>query len=129
VPLTPQEIFQRYIHAGAITRDPAALAALFTEDGVYEAPLAREGDAFPRRLVGRDAIEAGVAAAYTRLPAYTADPVDPARTSFTLHTTTEPDTFIAEIDTGFVSGAEMSLVQIFRVRDGRISHLRVYFAQ
>jgi ketosteroid isomerase-like protein len=129
VTLTPQEIFQRYIHAGAITRDPAALAALFTEDGVYEAPLAREGDAFPRRLAGREAIRAGIEQAYTHTPAPTRDPIDPAGTSFTLHTTADPDVFIAEIDTAFVSGATMSLVQIFRVRDGRISHLRDYFAE
>ncbi|GIF72603.1 nuclear transport factor 2 family protein [Asanoa siamensis] len=125
---TPQEIFQRYIHAGAMTRDPDALAALFTADGVYEAPFARDGDAVPRRLAGREAIRAGMAAAYLRLPAPADDPVDPTRTSFTLHATAEPDVFIAEIDTAFVSGATMSLVQIFRVRDGLISHLRDYFA-
>jgi ketosteroid isomerase-like protein len=127
VPLTSQEIFQRYIHAGALSRDPAAVAALFTEDGVYEAPLARDGDVFPRRLTGPDEIRAGIAAAYARMPPVT-DPVDPTRTSFTLHSTADPDVVIAEIDTTSVSGATMSLVQIFRVRDGRISHLRDYFA-
>ena len=49
----PQEIFERYICAGAMTRDPDALAELFTPDGVYEAPLVPEGHAFPRRLAGR----------------------------------------------------------------------------
>jgi ketosteroid isomerase-like protein len=125
----PEEIFQRYVYACAMSRDPEALAALFTEDGVYEAPLASAGDPFPRRLVGRDAIRAGVAAAYARMPAAGDDPVDPVRTAFTLHTTADPDIFIAEIDTTFRSETTMSLVQIFRVRDGLISHLRDYFRQ
>ncbi|MEV0719600.1 nuclear transport factor 2 family protein [Asanoa sp. NPDC050611] len=125
----PQEIFQRYVHAGAMSRDPDALAALFTPDGVYEAPLAGDGDVFARRLAGRDAIRAGMAAAYARMPSAGDDPVDPAGTSFTLHTTGDPDVFVAEIDTALRSGARMSLVQIFRVRDGLIHHLRDYFAR
>ncbi|MEV4535011.1 nuclear transport factor 2 family protein [Asanoa sp. NPDC049518] len=126
---TQEEIFQRYVYAGALSRDPDALAALFTEDGVYEAPLAGPGDPFPRRLVGRAAIRAGMAAAYARMPAAEDDPVDPIRTSFTLHTTADPDVFVAEIDTTLMSDTTMSLVQIFRVRDGLISHLRDYFRQ
>jgi len=39
VTLTHKEIFERYLYAGAISRNPGAVAALFTEDGVYEAPL------------------------------------------------------------------------------------------
>jgi hypothetical protein len=39
VTLTHKEIFERYLYAGAISRDPDAQAAMFTEDGVYEAPL------------------------------------------------------------------------------------------
>jgi len=126
---TPEEIFQRYVYAGAMSRDPDALAALFTDDGVYEAPLAGDGGAFPRRLAGREAIRSGLAAAYTLLPATDDDPVDPIRTAFTLHTTADPDVFIAEIDTTLMSDTTMSLVQIFRVRDGLISHLRDYFRQ
>jgi ketosteroid isomerase-like protein len=124
----PQEIFTRYVQAGAISRDPDALAALFTPDGVYEAPLAGDGDVFPRRLAGRDVIRSGLAAAYARMPAADDDPVDPIRTSFTLHTTADPDVFIAEVDTTLMSDTRMSLVQIFRVRDGLIAHLRDYFA-
>jgi hypothetical protein len=33
VDLTHKDIFDRYIYAGAITRNPDAVAALFTEDG------------------------------------------------------------------------------------------------
>ena len=111
-----------------MSHDPDALAALFTEDGIYEAPLANDGDLFPRRLVGRDVIRSGMAAAYARMPAADDDPVDPIRTSFTLHTTGDPDVFIAEVDTTLMSDTRMSLVQIFRVREGLIHHLRDYFA-
>ena len=123
--MSPQEIFQRYIHAGAMSRDPERVAALFAEDGVYEAPFAREGDVFPPRWSGRTAIRDGLAAAYQRMPPI--EPVDTERTRFTLHLTADPDVFVAEIDTVFVSGATMSLVQIFRLRDGLIHQLRDYF--
>ena len=53
--LTHKEIFERYLYAGAITRNPDAIAAMFTEDGVYDAPLVPEGHPL-HRLVGRDAI-------------------------------------------------------------------------
>ena len=56
--LTHKEIFERYVHAGAITRNPDAIAAMFADDGVYEAPLAPDGHPL-RRLVGRDAIRTG----------------------------------------------------------------------
>jgi limonene-1,2-epoxide hydrolase len=48
-----------------------------------------------------------------------------------LHTTSSPDVFIAEIDTVFDGDGEdvtVSLVQIFRIRDGKIARLRDYFA-
>ncbi|SCF15460.1 SnoaL-like domain-containing protein [Micromonospora matsumotoense] len=60
--LTHQEIFERYVYAGAVTRDPDAIAALFTEEGVYDAPLAPDGHPLPGRLVGRAAIRAGTSA-------------------------------------------------------------------
>lgn len=56
VTLTHKEIFERYMYAGAISRDPEAVAAMFTEDGVYEAPLVPDDHRLPRRLAGRDAI-------------------------------------------------------------------------
>ncbi|WP_429216448.1 hypothetical protein [Kitasatospora sp. MAP12-9] len=54
-----------------------------------------------------------------------------------LHTTADPDVFIAEIDTIFDGDGDgdgdgedvaVSLVQIFRIRDGKIARLRDYFA-
>ena len=54
--LTHKELFERYVYAGAVTRNPDAIAAMFTEDGVYDAPLAPDGHPLHRRLTGRDAI-------------------------------------------------------------------------
>jgi ketosteroid isomerase-like protein len=125
---TAREIFGRYLHAGALSRNADALAELFTEDGVYEAPLVPAGHGFPHRLAGREAIRAGIAAYYRRT-ADTPGPgaVDAAKSGFVLHDTADPDVFVAEIDTVFDGGATISLVQIFRLRDGKIARLRDYF--
>ena len=127
---THKQIFERYVYAGAIQRDPDAQAALFTDDGVFEAPLVPEGHVLPRRLDGREAIRAGVGA-YHQHPAYQVT-VDTARSGYVLHDTADPDVFIVELDTVLVGpegqATTMSLVQIFRVRDGRIASLRDYFA-
>ena len=126
----PQEIFERYIWAGAMTRNPDALAELFTPDGVFEAPLVPEGHAFPRRLAGRAEIRAGMAAYYER-STDTGGTVNVVQSRYVLHATADPDVFIAEIDTVF-DGADgattMLLVQIFRVSEGKIALLRDYFA-
>ncbi|MCP2329140.1 ketosteroid isomerase-like protein [Hamadaea flava] len=125
--LSHEELFQRYVYAGAIRRDPDALAELFTEDGWIEAPLLPAGHRLPRRIEGREAIRTQIGA-YHREPAYKA-PVDVSRSRYVLHETADPDVFIAEIDTAFEGAAEsMSLVQIFRVRGGLIESLRDYFA-
>lgn len=121
----PRQIFERYIYSG-MTRNAEALADLFAPDGVYEAPLVPPDGGFPYLLNGRDEIRAGMAAYYER-SASTVRGVDMDRTGYVLHTTTDPDVFIAEIDTVFDDGSVMSLVQIFRVRDGKITRLRDYF--
>lgn len=128
--ISHKEIFERYVYAGAITRNPDAIAAMFTEDGVFEAPLVPDGHPLlPRRLVGRDAIRAGISA-YQQDPAFQGK-VDAARSAYVLHDTADPDVFIAEIDAVFDEadgrGATMSLVQIFRLRDGQIAMVRDYF--
>ncbi|AVT36106.1 nuclear transport factor 2 family protein [Plantactinospora sp. BB1] len=127
---THRELFERYVHAGAISRDPEAIAALFTDDGEYEAPLVPEGHPLPRRLVGREAIRSGIGA-YHREPAYQGT-VDAAASGYVLHETADPDVFLVEIDTVLVAPTgqrtTVSLVQVFRVRAGRIAKLRDYFA-
>lgn len=129
--LTHKEIFERYIYAGAITRNPDAIAAMFTEDGVYEAPLVPDGHPLHGRLVGRDAIRSGISV-YHQQPTYQGT-MNLERTAYLLHDTMDPDIFIAEIDVAFDEADErrttMSLVQIFRIRDGQIATLRDYFAE
>jgi uncharacterized protein len=131
VTLTHKEIFERYVYAGAVTRDSAAIAAMFTEDGVYDAPLAPDGHPLHRRLVGRDAIRAGIGV-YHQQPAYEGV-VNLERSAYVLHDTADPDVFIAEIDAAFDEAGgrrtTMSLVQIFRLRDGQIAMLRDYFSE
>ncbi|MGA5822862.1 nuclear transport factor 2 family protein [Kitasatospora sp. NPDC094028] len=132
MPATPQEIFQRYVHAGSLTHDADALAETFTEDGVFEVPLLPADAVLPRRMVGREAIRTAMAAYYEQLPKDGRAP-NFAKSAFVLHTTADPEVFIAEIDTVFdgEGGGEdevVSLVQIFRTRDGRIARLRDYFS-
>jgi ketosteroid isomerase-like protein len=119
------------MYAGAVTRNPDAIAAMFTEDGVYDAPLAPDGHPLHRRLVGRDAIRAGISV-YHQQPTYQ-DAVNLERSAFVLHDTADPDVFIAEIDVAFDEAdgrrTTMSLVQIFRLRDGQIAMLRDYFSE
>ncbi|MCU7722611.1 nuclear transport factor 2 family protein [Actinoplanes sp. KI2] len=128
--LTHKKIYERYVYAGAITRNPAAIAALFTEDGVYEAPLVPDGHPL-HHLVGHDEIRAGTAAYHEHM----APPgvMNPEESAYVLHDTPDPDVFIVEIDVAFDQAdgrrTTMSLVQIFRLRDGRIARLRDYFAE
>jgi ketosteroid isomerase-like protein len=130
VGLTHKEIFERYIYAGAISRNPDAVAAMFTEDGVSEAPLAPDGHPL-RRLVGRDAIRTGVSRYHQQLSS--PGTMNPQRSTYVLHDAADPDVFIAEIDVAFdrADGQQttMSLVQIFRLRGGQIAVLRDYFAE
>ncbi|WP_327673987.1 nuclear transport factor 2 family protein [Kitasatospora sp. NBC_00458] len=130
---TPQQIFESYVHAGSLTRNADALAENFTEDGVLEAPLMPAGAAFPGRLVGREEIRSTLAAYYERQAEAAVRPPNLAKSGYVLHTTADPDVFIAEIDTVFDGEGDgddvtVSLVQIFRIRDGRIARLRDYFA-
>jgi ketosteroid isomerase-like protein len=131
VALTRQEIFERYIYAGAITRNPDAIAAMFTDDGVYDAPLVPDGHPLRRRLVGRDAIRTGIGV-YHRQPTYQGT-MNVERSAYVLHDTADPDVFVAEIDVAFDEAdgrrTTMSLVQIFRLRDGQIAMLRDYFVE
>jgi len=129
--MSPGEIYQRYLMASAITRDADALAGLFAADGVLESPLIPPGHHYPRRLEGREEISAGMAAFYERRPAGPRQAVDTARSGFQLHTTADPGVFIVEIDVVLSSPAgteNVSLVQIFRVSDGKIVLMRDYFA-
>ncbi|MFJ8311063.1 MULTISPECIES: nuclear transport factor 2 family protein [unclassified Streptomyces] len=130
---TPQEIFQSYLYAGSMTRNADALAENFTEDAVFEAPLMPAGAAFPRRLVGREEIRSAMSAYYEQQVKGGDHSPNLEKSGYVLHTTADPDVFIAEIDTVFDGDGDgddvtISLVQIFRIRDGKIARLRDYFA-
>jgi ketosteroid isomerase-like protein len=106
------------------------VAEMFTPDGVLESPLVPPGHAFPNRMTGRAEIRRELAAHHARS---TGGPikVDVPRTRYVLHTTADPDVFIAEIDAAVDTDGEisiMSFVRIFRLRDGEIALLRDYFA-
>jgi ketosteroid isomerase-like protein len=145
--MTHEEIYQRYLYAGALTRDADALAELFAPDGVVESPLVPEGHEYPRRLEGREQIRAGMAAYYQRAAiggetpgageaaggpaAPGSEAVDTGESRYVLHATGDPDVFIAEVDAvvgGSDGNSTVSLVQIFRVREGQITLLRDYFS-
>jgi limonene-1,2-epoxide hydrolase len=102
---------------------------MFTEDGVYEAPLVPDGHRLPRRLAGRDAIRAGLSAFHRELASQ--GTVNAGQSRLTLHDTMDADVFIAELDAVLDHPGgpceQVSLVQIFRIRDGRIAVLRDYF--
>ncbi|NBE99298.1 nuclear transport factor 2 family protein [Nonomuraea sp. KC401] len=113
-----------------MSRDATALAEMFTADGVLETPLVSAGRSFPRRMEGHEEIRQAMAAYYER-SANDDRTVNVDKTRYVLHTTTDSNVFIVEIDTAFESPAgasSMSLVQIFRLRDGKVALLRDYFA-
>jgi ketosteroid isomerase-like protein len=113
-----------------MTRNADALADLFATDGVLESPLVPAGHDYPRRVEGREQIRAAMAAFYER-SANVSQPVEVAESRYELHTTSDPGVFIAEVDAvvnGPAGTTTISLVQIFRVRDGKIALLRDYFA-
>jgi hypothetical protein len=96
VPATPQEIYQRYVWASAITQNADAVAEMFAVDGVLEAPLVPAGRAIPRRLQGREEIRRGLAAYYER-DAYeraglAGRTVNAEKSRYVVHTTADPDT-------------------------------------
>jgi uncharacterized protein len=127
---THKEIFEQYTYASAVARNPDAVAAMFTDDGVFEAPLVPDGHPL-RHLVGRDAIRTGITA-YHQQPAYPGT-INLERSAYVLHDTADPDVFIAEIDVAFdqANGRQttMSLVRIYRLRGGLIAMVRDYFAE
>src|SRR5690349_22147153 len=82
VDLTHKQLFERYMYAGAITRNPDAIAAMFTEDGVYDSPLVPDHHPL-RHLVGHDAIRTGTSV-YHQQPTYPGT-VNLERSAYVLH--------------------------------------------
>jgi hypothetical protein len=119
------------MYAGAFTRNPDAIAAMFTDDGVFEAPLVPDDHPLRGPVLGRDAIRAATSV-YHRRPTYQGS-LNLDRTGYVLHDTPDPDVFIVEIDVAFDEAdgrrTTMSLVQIYRLRGEQIAMLRDYFSE
>lgn len=127
--MTPKELHERYVYLGMV-RDSDAQAALFAEDGVLEMPLAADGT--PVRVEGRENVRAYLKELHAQLPApQPGHGVDFARSRSVLHLTEDPDVFIAEIDAALtvdgVPTTTMSLVHIYRTRDGEFVQIRDYY--
>jgi ketosteroid isomerase-like protein len=113
-----------------MTRDADARADMFTPDGVLEAPFAPAGRPIPQRAEGREEIRAVLSALYREPPAADQE-VNVEESRYVLHETADPGVFIAEIDAVLETAGvaeTVSMVQIFRIRDGKIAMIRDYFA-
>jgi limonene-1,2-epoxide hydrolase len=129
MPTAPQELFERYTWTG-LTRNADARADMFTPDGVLEAPFAPAGRPIPQRVQGREEIRAVLSALYREPPAADQN-VKVEESRYVLHETADPGVFIAEIDAVLDTAGvaeTVSMVQIFRIRDGQIAMIRDYFA-
>jgi ketosteroid isomerase-like protein len=118
----PLEVLERRRQC-VITRDMAAFADLFAEDGMIELPFAAKG--MPARLAGREAIRE-----FSTRTASWAVEVSELRVRH-LHQTLDPEVVIVELTTvGRVTTTgepfEVPCIQVFRIRDGRIVLFRDY---
>lgn len=122
---SPRAVWERS-HQHVQSYDLERFADMFAIDGVLELPFAPAG--VPRRLDGREAIRrflapAGRAAreAGRRIVGYS---------SVVLHQSTDPEVVVAEFDLDGVTATgetyRLSYIQVVRVRDGRIVHMRDY---
>ncbi|MBR8743950.1 nuclear transport factor 2 family protein [Nocardiopsis sp. MG754419] len=122
MPDSPTAVFHR---AGEhlLSHDMRAFTALYAEDAVMEFPFAPPGA--PRRLDGREEIEAYLAGYTDMLDVRNIDEV-------TVHRTTDPDVIIAELA---VSGRKVPddapytarYVAVLTISGGLIRHYRDYW--
>jgi hypothetical protein len=99
---------------------------MFNDDGVFEAPLVPDDHMLPHPLAGSEAIRAGIGA-YHRNSAHQGT-VHVERSPLRHSPHSRSNVFIAEIDTVLDDvdrqSRTMSLVQIFRPREGQIALVR-----
>jgi hypothetical protein len=120
--MTPLEVLAQRDRI-LLDMDMDAFVDLFAEDGVIEMPFAVDG--VPNRLAGRDAIREFSGRA-SDLPMRITD----LRT-VAAHETLDPEVVVVEIVTvGEVRATgttfEVSCIQVFRIRDGKIVLFRDY---
>lgn len=124
-----QQIFERYIWC-VMTRNADAAAEMFTDDGVVEAPFVADDAIYPGKVQGREAIRQFITDFHRRTAG--AEPkVNIEQSRYVIHTTSDADVFIAEVDVVIDTDSgpvDRPSVYIFRLRDGQIAVLRDYFA-
>jgi uncharacterized protein len=102
-----RKIFERYMYVGAITRNPDAIAAVLTKDGVYRAPLVptavRCGAWWAAMRSGPEP-----ACITSNRPTYPGT-LNLERFAYVLHDTPDPDVLIAEIAVAFDQPVEQPL--------------------
>lgn len=127
--LSPREVFDRKLRL-AMAGDREEEVELFAPDAVVEFPFAPDG--VPERFEGREQILA-MSKALDGIRRGAKFRVLEDRSSLTVHETGDPEVVIAEIDayveaeaTGEVRPVRQ--IHVYRIRDGRIVHLRDFFA-
>jgi uncharacterized protein len=126
--VTPKEIYQHQLMLAA-GGDRAAQMEFYAPDAVMEAPFAPPGA--PSRLEGRDQILAMSVALDQARP----EGMELVReeSNLVVHETTDPEVVIAEVDAKVsVPGSDQRLdvrqVHVVRIRNGRIVHIKDYYA-
>jgi ketosteroid isomerase-like protein len=121
---SPQDIAER-IRASLIGKD--ANAGLYADDAVYETPFALPGAV--RRIEGRDAIEAHMAA---RAGDGMSSMLDIQHADAVIHTTADPEVVVLETEVHGVNAGTgepfrfASSIGVLRVRQGKIVSWRDY---
>jgi uncharacterized protein len=126
--MTPKEIYEKQLRL-ALAGDRAGQMELYAPDAVMEAPFAPPGT--PNRLEGREQILAFSIALDEARPEGMR--VVEEQSSLVVHETTDPEVVIAEIDAKVsVAGTdqliELRQVHVHRIRNGKIVHVKDYFA-
>lgn len=120
--LTSREVLERYL-AAILKKSPDELANLYAIDAVHELPFAHSAAGVLR---GREAVRETYRASWTAAPIAVR-----AIRSVQVHACADPEVIVAEqeIDlTNTVTGTDfvVAAVQILRVHDGEITHVRDY---
>jgi len=127
--LSPREVLERKLRL-ALAGNREEEVELFAPDAVVEFPFAPDG--VPDRFEGREQILA-MSLALDKARRQADFRVLKDKSRLTVHETLDPEVVIAELDahvevvaTGDVRRVQQ--IHVYRVRDGRIVHLRDYFA-
>lgn len=126
--LTPKEVYERQLQLG-IAGDRVAQMEYYAPDAVMEAPFAPPG--VPARFEGREQILAMSQALDAARPAGMRVMED--QSTLTVHETSDPEVVVAEIDAkvevpGTGQVMELRQVHVHRIRDGKVVHVKDYYA-